>query len=54
MGEPLMRIDCTCCYCHRAIYMVVSGDWYHDHNASVSCYPGAGSDRRATPAGVRA
>lgn len=43
-----MRIT-ICCYCRRRIYRVRNGEWYHEHNASVSCRPGEGSDRRATP-----
>jgi len=43
-----------CANCHRLIFRARSGDWYHKANASVSCDPGSGSDRRAVPeAGAR-
>lgn len=43
-----------CAYCRKRIHRQRNGAWYHDHNASVSCYPGEGSWKRATPVGVAA
>ena len=43
-----------CGYCRKKITRQRNGAWYHDHNASVSCRPGEGSDRRAFPAGASA
>lgn len=37
-----------CTYCYRKIRKQRSGEWYHDHNASVSCSPGSGGTK-ATP-----
>jgi hypothetical protein len=42
-----------CGYCYKKIRMQRNGAWYHDHNASVSCNPGSGSDRKAFPAPAR-
>src|SRR5215472_9928909 len=38
-----------CGYCRQRIHQQRNGAWYHNHNASVSCRPGEGSDRRAFP-----
>lgn len=43
-----------CAYCRKPISMMRNGEWYHDRNASTSCKPGEGSDRRATPAAPKA
>lgn len=39
-----------CHYCRKRIFKAKNGDWYHVRSGSVSCSPGAGSDRRALPA----
>lgn len=41
-----------CANCRRRLHRQRSGAWYHDHNASVSCWPGDGSGKRATPLSV--
>jgi len=58
MGEGLKRArdaaratqnQAICANCQRRIFRAVNGDWYHRHNASVSCYPGEGLPERAEP-----
>ena len=49
-----MGRDVRCCYCRHRIYRQRNGDWYHEHNGSVSCRPGEGSDRRAAPSVIPA
>ena len=39
-----------CGFCRKGIHRQRNGEWYHNHSASVSCYPGDGSDKRAFPA----
>ena len=45
-----------CANCRKRVFKVrnpgPSGAWYHSHTASVSCYPGAGSEKRADPVEV--
>ena len=52
-----MTSPVTCANCGKAIFKVrkpgPSGAWYHHSNASVSCYPGAGSAKRAEPRAAR-
>lgn len=48
MSDKPARIF-ICCYCRKRIHRQRNGEWYHNHNASVSCRPGQGSERRATP-----
>jgi hypothetical protein len=43
-----------CCNCRRHIYRQRNGAWYHTANGSVSCRPGEGSGRTASPAEVPA
>jgi hypothetical protein len=43
-----------CAYCYKPIHKQRNGEWYHDRNASTSCSPGSGSDRRALPAAPKA
>lgn len=43
-----------CVYCRKRIHKQRNGEWYHNHNASVACRPGEGSDRRATPSLISA
>ncbi len=38
-----------CQLCRRRLHRQRNGEWYHTHNASVSCRPGQGSEQRATP-----
>jgi hypothetical protein len=38
-----------CRFCRKRVHQQRNGAWYHNHNASVSCRPGEGSDRRALP-----
>lgn len=38
-----------CAICRRTLHMQRNGAWYHDHNASESCYFGTGSSKRANP-----
>ena len=38
-----------CQFCRKRIDRQRNGAWYHRHNSSVSCRPGEGSERRATP-----
>ena len=38
-----------CQLCRKRVFQVRNGEWYHERNASTSCRPGEGSDRRATP-----
>lgn len=45
---PSGRATTVCTYCRRAIHRQRNGEWYHNHNASVSCRPGWAS-RRAAP-----
>ena len=37
-----------CQLCRRRVFRARNGEWYHNHNGSVSCRPGSGSGR-ATP-----
>lgn len=45
-----------CANCRKPVFKVKnpgpSGAWYHKRTASVSCYPGAGSEKRAEPVEV--
>lgn len=43
-----------CASCRRLLHMQRNGAWYHNHNGSVSCYPGQGSEKRANPIRVEA
>jgi hypothetical protein len=38
-----------CASRRRPLHMQRNDAYYHDHNASVSCYPGTGSSKRANP-----
>lgn len=38
-----------CQLCRKRVFQTRNGAWYHRRNGSVSCRPGEGSDRRATP-----
>lgn len=38
-----------CANCGKRIFRARNDDWYHSHNASVSCRPGEGSENRADP-----
>ena len=38
-----------CMICRKRVHQQRNGAWYHDRNGSVSCYPGSGSEKRATP-----
>lgn len=40
----------NCAECDQPIFKGGDGAWYHRRNASVSCDPGSGSDKRARPA----
>jgi hypothetical protein len=42
--------EATCEWCRKPIRRTGAGaDWYHRHNASISCYPGSRSCKRASP-----
>lgn len=41
--------EIRCANCRKPIHMQRNGDWYHDQTASVSCYLGQGSPKRAEP-----
>jgi hypothetical protein len=43
-----------CQYCRKRVYRQRNGAWYHYGNASMSCRPGEGSDRRAAPLEIEA
>jgi hypothetical protein len=47
-NRPATRIV-ICQLCRKRVHRQRTGDWYHNHNASVSCRPGEGSGRRAVP-----
>ena len=53
-SEALKRRITICCYCRKRICRQKNGEWYHERNASTSCRPGEGSDRRATPLEIEA
>lgn len=38
-----------CANCRKRLHRQRNGAWYHNRNASVSCYPGGGSEKRAEP-----
>jgi hypothetical protein len=48
-GSVPRSLRFICQHCRRRVHRQRSGDWYHDRNGSVSCSPGEGSGRRATP-----
>ena len=41
--------EILCCNCRKPIFRQSGqGAWYHRRSASVSCYPGSGSWKRAS------
>lgn len=45
-GTAQTTVRCT--FCYRPIHKARSGEWYHNHNASVACKPGW-TRNKATP-----
>jgi hypothetical protein len=35
-----------CQLCHKRVFRVKNGEWYHQHNASAFCRPGDGTHRK--------
>lgn len=41
--------DPVCAECGKPVHRQRDDAWYHNRNASTSCYPGTGNPKQATP-----